>query len=75
MKRKVFSIIGLTAISAVMAFNNPKDEYIRVNPFVQNLVNSKEPELVCHLSEDNILLKNIIDFTVLSDSTFVVSDG
>ena len=43
--------------------------------FDRNLVNTKESELVCKLSEDSILLKEIVYFTILNDTSFVVLDG
>ena len=43
--------------------------------FDRNLVNTKEPEFVCQLSEDSVLLKGIKNFTILNDTSFVVADG
>ena len=51
------------------------DKFERVASFERNLVNAKEPELVCQLSESSILLREIVDFTILSDTSFVVLDG
>ena len=53
----------------------PKDKSDRVLSFDRNLVNTKDPELVCQLSEDSVLLKDIVNFTVLNDTSFVVTDG
>ena len=47
----------------------------RVINFDRNLKESIEPELVCKLLEDSILLDNIRDFSILSDTTFVVVDS
>jgi len=63
--------VGLTIVSCV---RTEKDMFERVLSCDRNLVNTKDAELVCHLSEDNILLKDIVDFTVIDDSSFVVVD-
>jgi len=52
-----------------------KDNFERMISFDRNLINTTGAELVCQLSEDNILLKDIVEFIVLSDTTFVVMDG
>jgi len=52
-----------------------KREFEKSISFEKNLLNTKNLELVCQLSEDSILLKNILNFTILNDSSFVVVDG
>ena len=43
--------------------------------FEQNKVNTKSPELVCQISEENALIGYIANFTILNDTTFVVVTG
>jgi hypothetical protein len=43
--------------------------------FDRNLTETKEPEFVCRLSEDSILLAPIRDFAFLNNDSFVVADG
>lgn len=71
MLRRVFLSLSLCvfAVSCVQ-----KNESEKILSFERNLVNTKDPELVCILSEDGVLLKNITDFTILSDTSFVVLD-
>ena len=52
-----------------------KDNFDKVLSFSLNIVNTKPPELICKLSEENILLKDIVDFTFINDTSFVVLDG
>ena len=66
-----FLYVGILAVSCA---RTEKDQLGRVISFDQNLVNTQEPEFVCRLSEDSILLKRIVNFTVLNDTSFVVLD-
>ena len=63
---------GITTVSCTLLERN---KFERVFSFERNLIESKEPELVCRLSEDSILLGQIRDFTMLNDTSFVVVDG
>ena len=80
MKKKILGGLAVLAMVAVAVFNmerctrSEKDKFERALSFDRNLVNTQDPELVCQLSEDSILLKDIVDFTVIDDSSFVVVD-
>ena len=52
-----------------------KDSFEKVISFERNLENTTKPELVCQLSEENNLLRDIVNFTILNDTSFVVLDG
>ena len=74
--RRIARIAGLTYLMltiVVSCTQNDKSE--RVLFFDRNVVNTKVPELVCQISEDSILIGNIADFTILNDTSFVVTDG
>jgi hypothetical protein len=62
--------VGILLISCTT-----KNKFERTIFFDRNLVNTKAPELVCQLSEDSILLREIQNFTLLSDTSFIVVDG
>jgi len=70
-----FLLLLFTGIIIVSCSRTEKDKFEKVVSFDRNFIETTKPELVCKLSEDSILLKNIVDFTVLSDSSFVVLDG
>ena len=52
-----------------------RDTFEKVIYFERNLENTTKPELVCKLSEENNLLRDIVNFTILNDTSFVVLDG
>jgi hypothetical protein len=52
-----------------------KSEFEKRLSFDRNLIETKEPELVCHLSEDSIPIGQISDFTLLNDTSLLVVDG
>jgi hypothetical protein len=64
--------MGIVMVSCT---STEKDKFERVLSFDRNLINAKDPELVCQLSEDSVLLKDIVNFTILNDTSFVVTDG
>ena len=75
LKFKYSFLLSLFAgIIIVSCARTEKDTFERALSFDRELENTKDGELVCRLSEDSILLKSIIDFTVLNDSSFVVVD-
>ena len=68
-----FSILSLLA--GIIVGCSPSEKMEREISFDRNIVNTKMPELVCQLSEDSIPIGNIENFTVLNDTSFVVTDG
>ena len=65
-----FFFVGIIGVSCTQ-----KDKSERALSFDRNLVNTKDPDFVCQLSEDSILLNDIVNFTILNDTSFVVVDG
>jgi len=63
---------GIMVVSCTRIEKNKIEKTIS---FDQNLIATKEPEFVCRLIEDSILLGPIKDFTFLNDTSFVVVDG
>ena len=66
----IFIFVIILAASCV-----PKEKSERIISFDRNIIETKKPELVCQLSEESILLKDIAHFTILNDTSFVVVDG
>jgi hypothetical protein len=67
----LLSLFGIITISCTRA-EKPKVD--RILSFEQNLIETGEPEFVCRLSEDSILLHEVRDFVFLNDTSFVVVD-
>ena len=65
----------LTLFAGILVSCAPKNNYERELIFKRNFKETKEPELVCNLSENTILLSEIKYFTLLNDTSFVVVDG
>ena len=59
----------------ILALNCSQKEFEKVLVFGSNLTETREPELVCRLSEEEVFLSEIKDFTFLNDTSFVVIDG
>jgi len=75
-KFKYLVLLSLFAgIIMVSCTRTEREKYERVLSFDRNVVETREPELVCLLSEDSILIGQIKDFTLLNDTSFVVVDG
>ena len=69
----LYLFVGVIAVSCTS--KNEKDKFEREFSFDRNLVNTEAAEVVCELSEDSVLLKEIFDFTILNDTSFVAMDG
>ena len=74
-KFKLYGILLLVGITIASCTLLEKNKFESVLTFERNLIESKEPEFVCRLSEDSILLGQPKDFTIINDSSFVVVDG
>ena len=67
-----FLFVGLLSETC---YRKEKKEFEKVLFFERNSIAKIEPEFVCNISEDSVLLGEIKDFTFLNDTSFVVTDG
>jgi hypothetical protein len=70
---KLLSIFA--GILQVFSAHSQTSTFEKTLSFNKNIIAVKNPELVCHLSEEGILLKDVVQFTFLNDTSFVVLDG